>query len=66
MGELESPSFDEKSDLAEAFNFLNRANFNLPGSFNVFSRTTISPVVGVILATANSSRQLQLGLKAIF
>jgi hypothetical protein len=51
---------------AEAFNVLNRANFNLPGSFNVFSATTISPAAGVILATANSSRQLQLGLKAIF
>jgi hypothetical protein len=51
---------------AEAFNVLNRANFNLPGSFNVFSGTATSPAAGVILATANSSRQLQLGLKAIF
>ena len=34
---------------AEAFNVLNRANFNLPGSFNVFSATTISPAAGVIL-----------------
>jgi hypothetical protein len=51
---------------AEAFNVLNRANFNLPGSFNVFSGTALSPAAGVILATANSSRQLQLGLKAIF
>jgi carboxypeptidase family protein len=51
---------------AEAFNVLNRANFNLPGSFNVFSGTTISPAAGVILTTANSSRQLQLGLKFIY
>jgi hypothetical protein len=51
---------------SEAFNVLNRANFALPGSFNVFSGTAINPSAGVILATANSSRQIQFGLKAIF
>ena len=51
---------------AEAFNVLNHPNFGLPASFNVFSGTAINPSAGVILNTANASRQIQFGLKALF
>lgn len=50
---------------AEAFNILNRANFNTP-AVNVFSGAAVSPSAGVITSTATSSRQLQFGLKLIF
>lgn len=54
---------------AEAFNLFNRVNFTNPltGAQAVFSSpTTISPTAAVIQATANTSRQLQFGLKLIF
>ncbi len=54
---------------AEAFNLFNRANFTNPltGAQSVFSSaTTYSPTAGVIQGTANTSRQMQFGLKLIF
>jgi hypothetical protein len=66
---LKTTSIGERMRLefrAEAFNVLNRPNFSLPGSSNLFSGTTINPSAGVILSTASSSRQVQFGLKAIF
>jgi hypothetical protein len=51
---------------AEAFNLLNRANFSLPASFNVFSGGLINPAAGVITSTATTSRQIQFGLKLRF
>jgi hypothetical protein len=53
---------------AEFFNILNHANFGLP-SAQVFSGTngqTPLPNAGLITTTANSSRQIQFGLKLIF
>jgi hypothetical protein len=66
---VKSTAIGEKIRLefrVEAFNVLNRANFNLPSSFNVFSGTAINPSAGVILSTANTSRQIQFALKTIF
>jgi hypothetical protein len=50
---------------AEAFNILNRSNFNSPNPI-VFSGTSISPSAGLITATATTSRQIQFGLKLVF
>jgi hypothetical protein len=69
MSLLKTTSIGEKIRLefrTEAFNLLNRANFNLPASFNVYSGTAINPSAGVILSTANASRQIQFGLKLSF
>jgi hypothetical protein len=66
---LKTTSISERITLefrAEAFNLLNRANFSLPGSLNVFSAAAISPAAGMIVTTANTSRQVQFGLKTIF
>jgi Carboxypeptidase regulatory-like domain/TonB dependent receptor len=52
---------------AEAFNLLNRANFALPGTIEVFTQGgVVPPNVGRITRTSTSSRQLQFGLKLIF
>jgi hypothetical protein len=51
---------------AETFNLLNHANFNFPSSLNVFSGAEISASAGVIVTTANASRQVKFGFKAIF
>jgi hypothetical protein len=69
MSMLKNTSIGENIRLefrTEAFNLLNRANLNLPGSFNVYSGAAINPAAGVILSTANASRQIQFGIKAIF
>jgi hypothetical protein len=50
---------------AEAFNVLNRANFNTPNAV-VFTPTGVSPTAGIITSTATSSRQIQLGLKLLW
>lgn len=50
---------------AEAFNALNHANFGPPNA-TVFSGAAVSPTVGLITATATTSRQIQFGLKLIF
>ncbi|MEO7652392.1 MAG: TonB-dependent receptor, partial [Bryobacteraceae bacterium] len=55
--------FNEASRLqfrAEAFNALNRAHFDLPGS------TIGTAAAGVIGATSQPNRQLQFGLKILF
>jgi len=44
---------------AEAFNVTNTASFNLPSSTNFSNKATF----GLITATANNARQVQLGLK---
>lgn len=59
---------------AEAFNLLNRANFDLPSNSDngsqifTFSGTTFSPTpsAGRIFQTIGDSRELQLALKLIF
>jgi hypothetical protein len=66
---LKATAIGEKVKLefrVEAFNLLNRPNFSLPSSFNVFSGASINPSAGVILSTANTSRQIQFGLKTVF
>ena len=52
---------------AEAFNILNRANFNTPNVV-VFTSATAPPsgTAGLITSTATSSRQIQLALKLIW
>jgi outer membrane receptor protein involved in Fe transport len=52
---------------AEAFNLLNRANFSLPATVEVFTSNGVTPPnVGQIISTTTTSRQLQFGLKFIF
>lgn len=50
---------------AEAFNVLNRVNFNMPNAI-VFTPTGVSPTAGVITSTATTSRQIQFGLKLLW
>src|SRR5437667_11420391 len=50
---------------AEAFNVLNRANFEQP-SIGVFSGTNISPSAGVITSRATKSHKVQFALKLGF
>jgi len=50
---------------AEAFNFLNRANFNTPNAI-VFTPSGVSPTAGVITSTSTTSRQIQFGLKLLW
>jgi hypothetical protein len=50
---------------AEFFNALNHANLGTPNA-TVFSNGAVSPSAGVITATANTSRQIQFGLKLVF
>ena len=50
---------------AEAFNLLNHANYGTPNAA-VFSGTGLNSSVGLITATATTSRQIQWGLKLIF
>jgi carboxypeptidase family protein/TonB-dependent receptor-like protein len=63
----------EKLDIqfrAEFFNATNHPNFQAPNSFTLFTGTAANPApnpnVGRVLTTANSSRQIQFGLKFIF
>jgi hypothetical protein len=56
---------------AEFFNIFNRANFSLPASTNFVSGSTVgaanvSSTAGIITTTADSSRQIQFGLKVTF
>lgn len=67
---LKNTALGEKKSLqfrAEFFNFLNRANFDLPNR-TLFTAATGVPsgTGGVITATVTSSRQLQFGLKLVF
>jgi hypothetical protein len=65
---MKSTAIRERASLqfrAEAFNLLNHANYGTPNAA-VFSSTGVNPSVGLITATATSSRQIQLGLKLIF
>lgn len=60
----------ERVDLqfkAEAFNLLNRSNFNTPNTI-VFTSATAgpSPTAGVVTSTATTSRQIQFGLKLLW
>jgi Carboxypeptidase regulatory-like domain len=52
---------------AEAFNLLNRTNFNTPNTI-VFTSATAgpSPTAGVITSTSTTSRQIQFGLKLLW
>jgi hypothetical protein len=50
---------------AEFFNVLNRTNLSSPNT-TVFSNGAISSSAGVITSTANTSRQIQFGLKLVF
>jgi len=50
---------------AEAFNVLNRSNFNSPNAV-VFTPSGVSPTAGIITSTATSSRQIQFGLKLLW
>ena len=50
---------------AEAFNILNRANFNTPNAI-VFTPSGVSPTAGVITSTSTTSRQIQFGLKLLW
>jgi hypothetical protein len=55
---------------AEAFNLLNRANFQVPplvtGTDISDSAGAPNPTAGVVTSTATTSRQIQLGLKLIW
>ena len=52
---------------AEAFNVINRTNFQPPYNNNVvFDGSSLVPGVGLIQATQTPSRQIQLGLKLIW
>lgn len=50
---------------AEIFNFLNRANFNLPNAV-AFTPSGVSPTAGAITSTSTTSRQVQFGLKLLW
>ena len=50
---------------AEAFNVLNRTNFNTPNAI-VFTPSGVSPTAGVITSTSTASRQIQFGLKLLW
>ena len=50
---------------AEMFNLLNRTNFNTPNAV-AFTPTGVSPTAGVITGLSSTSRQVQLGLKALW
>jgi hypothetical protein len=72
---LKNTKVSEKLDIqfrAEFFNATNHPNFRAPESFTLFTGTAAAPTpnpnpnVGRILTTANSSRQIQFGLKFIF
>jgi hypothetical protein len=70
---LKNTKVSEKLDIqfrAEFFNTTNHPNFRAPESFTLFTGTAANPApnpnVGRILTTANSSRQIQFGLKFIF
>jgi len=49
---------------AEAYNLLNRANFNLPNP--VTFTPAVSPTAGLITSTSTVSRQMQFGLKLLW
>jgi hypothetical protein len=49
----------------EAFNILNRANFNTP-NLVVFTPSGVSPTAGVVTSTATTARQIQLAAKLLF
>ena len=49
---------------AEAYNLLNRANFNTPNP--VTFTPALSPTAGLITATSTPSRQMQFGLKLLW
>ena len=55
---------------AEAFNILNRANYQVPPlvtGTDIFDSTGApNPNAGVLTSTATTSRQIQLGLKVIW
>jgi hypothetical protein len=70
---MKNTKVSEKLDIqfrAEFFNATNHPNFRAPESFTLFTGTAANPApnpnVGRILTTANSSRQIQFGLKFIF
>jgi len=53
----------------EAFNVLNRANFNPPTTNNqIFNGdgTPVGPTSGLLDSTSTTSRQIQLALKVIW
>lgn len=50
---------------AEAFNLLNRANFNTPNLIT-FTPSGRSPTAGVITSTSTAARQIQFGLKLLW
>jgi len=49
---------------AEFYNFLNRANFNLPNA--VTFTPALSPTAGLVTSTSTVSRQMQFGLKLLW
>ncbi|MGH9785387.1 MAG: hypothetical protein ACRD88_14510, partial [Terriglobia bacterium] len=51
---------------AEAFNILNRANFDIPNNNAFNADRTVNGAAGRITATQADNRQIQLGLKLIF
>ena len=70
---LKNTKVSEKLDIqfrTEFFNATNHPNFQAPNSFTIRTGTATAPApnpnVGRILTTANSSRQIQFGLKFIF
>jgi hypothetical protein len=65
---LKSTALSERTRLqfrAEFFNIVNHTNLQLPNEV-VFSAANTLGSPGVISATANTSRQIQLGLKLLF
>ena len=50
---------------AEFFNALNHTNLGAPNQI-VFTGTSVSPSAGLIITTATTSRQIQLGLKVTY